>query len=126
MNNYARTGAVIYVLWGILHIIAAWKVYMLAGSLDAGMVQARIFQDAWNLLIFAFFGITVAIMLNWNNSRCGYWLNFTVISAADIGFIVTVLIPGHLPLMPAGLGPLLWLVALAFSTIGILQKQSNP
>lgn len=125
MNIYARTGAVFYVLWGALHVVAAWKVYMLGESLDTGMVQARIFQDAWNLLIFAFFGMAVAVVLNWNNSRCGYWLNFIVISAADIGFIVTVLIPGYLPWIPAGLGPLLWLVALAFSTIGIMQKQNN-
>lgn len=124
MNAYARTGAVVYVLWGVLHIVAAWKVYMLGEALDSGMVQARIYQDAWNLLIFAFFGIVVAITLNWKNSRCGYWLNFIVISAADIGFIVTVLMPGYLPLIPAGLGPLLWLVALAFSTLGIMKKKS--
>lgn len=124
MNTYAKTGAVVYVFWGLLHIVAAWKVYMLGESLDPGMVQARIYQDAWNLLIFAFFGIVVAILLNWKNSRCGYWLNFTVISAADIGFIVTVLMPGYLPLMPAGLGPLLWLIALTFSTLGIMKKQN--
>ena len=125
MNTYAKTGAGFYVLWGLLHIMAAWKVYSLGESLESGMVQARIFQDAWNLLIFACFGIIIAITLNWKNSLCGYWLNLTVISAVDVGFIVTVLMPGYLPVVPAGLGPLLWLIALAFSTAGILQKQNN-
>ena len=125
MNAYAKTGAVVYVLWGLLHIVAAWKVYMLGETLDSSMAQARVYQDAWNLLIFAFFGIVVAVTLNWKNSRYGYWLNFIVISAADIGFIVTVLMPGYLPLMPAGLGPLLWLIALVFSTLGIVRKKNT-
>ena len=123
MNIYAKTGAVFYVLWGLLHIVAAWKVYILGQSLESGMIQGRLFQDAWNLLFFALFGIFVAVFLNWKNSHLGYWLNFVVISAADIGFIITILLPGYLPLVPAGLGPLLWLVALAFSTIGIIKSQ---
>ncbi len=123
MNIYAKTGAVFYVLWGLLHIVAAWKVYLLGQSLESGMIQGRLFQDAWNLLFFALFGIFVAVFLNWKNSHLGYWLNFVVISAADIGFIITILLPGYLPLVPAGLGPLLWLVALAFSTIGIIKSQ---
>ncbi len=123
MNIYAKTGAVFYVLWGLLHIVAAWKVYLLGQSLESGMIQGRLFQDAWNLLFFALFGIFVAIFLNWKNSHLGYWLNFVVISTADIGFIITILLPGYLPLVPAGLGPLLWLVALAFSTIGIIKSQ---
>ena len=123
MNIYAKTGAVFYVLWGLLHIVAAWKVYLLGQSLESGMIQGRLFQDAWNLLFFALFGIFVAVFLNWKNSHLGYWLNFVVISAADIGFIITILLPGYLPLVPAGLGLLLWLVALAFSTIGIIKSQ---
>jgi len=123
MNIYAKTGAVFYVLWGLLHIVAAWNVYLLGQSLESGMIQGHLFQDAWNLLFFALFGIFVAVFLNWKNSHLGYWLNFVVISAADIGFIITILLPGYLPLVPAGLGPLLWLVALAFSTIGIIKSQ---
>ncbi len=118
MNIYARAGAVVYVLWGILHIEAARRVYGLGQTLDAGMVQARIFQDAWNLLFFALFGIVVAIFYNWKNSRMGFWLNATVVSAGDIGFILALLIPGYLPWMPAGLGPFLWIIALALTAAG--------
>jgi hypothetical protein len=70
------------------------------------------------------FGIAVAVMLNWKNSRLGYWLNLVVVSAADIGFIVYVLMPGYVPLIPGGLGPLLWILAVIFSTLGI--RQANP
>ena len=119
----ARTGSILYVLWGVLHIVAAFKVYALGQSLEPGMVQGRIFQDAWNLLFFALFGIAVGIKYNWYNSKMGYWLNLVVVSAGDIGFIIALLIPGYLPLVPAALGPLLWLLALAFSTAAIYREK---
>ncbi len=124
MNLFARLGAVTYVLWGLLHIQAARLVFMLGSSLEPGMLQGRIYQDAFNLLFFALFAIAVAVKLNWNNSRLGYWLNLVVVSAADIGFIVYVLVPGYAPMIPAGLGPLLWVLALICSTIGIRQANS--
>ncbi len=120
MNIFAKLGAVTYVLWGLLHIQAARFVYVLGQSLEPGIIQGRIYQDAWNLLFFALFGIVVAVTLNWKNSRLGYWLNLIVVSAGDIGFIVTIIVPGYVPLVPGGIGPLLWVVALAFSTLGIL------
>ncbi len=120
MNYFAKLGAVTYVLWGLLHIQAARFVYVLGQSLEPGIIQGRIYQDAWNLLFFALFGIVVAVTLNWKNSRLGYWLNLVVISAGDIGFIITIMVPGYIPLVPGGFGPLLWVVALAFSTLGIL------
>ncbi len=120
MNIFAKLGAVAYVLWGLLHIQAARFVYVLGQSLEPGIIQGRIYQDAWNLLFFALFGIVVAVTLNWKNSRLGYWLNLIVVSAGDIGFIVTIIVPGYVPLVPGGIGPLLWVVALAFSTLGIL------
>jgi hypothetical protein len=117
---FAKLGAITYVLWGILHIEAARKVYVLGETLDPGMVQGRIYQDAWNLLFFALFGIVVGVSLNWKNSRLGYWLNLIVVSAGDIGYIIFVLIPAYVPLMPGALGPILWILAVTFSTIGLM------
>ena len=122
-NVFAKIGAVVYVLWGLLHIQAARLVYMLGQTLEPGMVQGRVYQDAWNLLFFALFGIVVAVSLNWKNSRLGYWLNLVVVSAGDIGFIIFLLVPGYIPWVPGGLGPLLWIVALAFSTAGIMSAK---
>ncbi len=125
VNLFAKLGAVTYVLWGLLHLQAARLVYMLGQSLEPGIVQGRIYQDAWNLLFFASFGIIVAVFLNWKNSRLGFWLNLIVVSAADIGFIVAVLLPGYIPLVPGGLGPLLWVVALVFSILGVLKANGK-
>ena len=119
MNLFARIGAVTYVLWGLLHIQAARMVYMLGDSLDAGGVQGRIYQDAFNLLFFALFAIAVAVIYNWKNDRMGYWLNLVVVSAADIGFIVYILMPGYAPIVPGAAGPVLWVLAVIFSTLGI-------
>jgi hypothetical protein len=124
-NLFAKIAAVTYVLWGLLHIQAARLVYMLGETLEPGVVQGRIFQDAWNLLFFALFGMVVAVAFNWKNSRLGYWLNLVVVSAGDIGFIIFLLMPGIVPWVPGGLGPLLWLIALAFSTVGILKRDDR-
>lgn len=123
MNVFAKLGAVTYVLWGLMHIQAARLVYILGQSLEPGIVQGRIYQDAWNLLFFALFGIVVAIFLNWKNNRLGYWLNLVVVSAGDTGFIVTILMPGYIPLLPGAVGPLLWILALIFSTLGIMKSR---
>ena len=120
----ARTGSILYFIWGVLHIVAAFKVYTLGQSLEPEMVQGRIFQGAWNLLFFAFFGMVIAVKYNWHNSKLGYWLNLVVVSAGDIGFIIFILIPGYLPLVPGALGPLLWLLALAFSTAAIFREKA--
>ena len=115
----ARIGAGLYVLWGLLHIVAAYKVYSLGQTLEQGMIQGRIYQDAWNLLFFALFGIAVAVLYNWKNDKLGYWLNAVVVSAGDIGFIILILIPGYLPIFPGALGPIIWLLALMISTLAI-------
>ena len=124
-NLFAKLGSVTYILWGILHIEAARKVYLLGQTLDPGMLQGRIFQGAWNLLFFAIFAIVVAIFFNWKNSRLGYWMNLTVVSAGDIGYIMFVLVPGYVPFMPGALGPILWILAVLFSTIGIVSARQG-
>ena len=119
----ARTGATLYFLWGLLHILAAYKVYVFGQGLEEGMVQGRIYQDAWNLLFFALFGMVIAVKYNWHNHITGFWLNLFVISMGDIGFIITILIPGYLPIIPSALGPLLWLLALGFSAAAIIKAK---
>lgn len=122
MNLFAKFGASAYVLWGLLHLESARQVFVSAQALDPGILQGRIYQHAWNLLFFALFAIVVGGALNWKNSLTGYWLNLVVVSAADMGFIVAVLIPGYVPLVPGGLGPALWILAVILSTFGIRKR----
>ena len=71
-NTTSKIGAVFYIIWACLHLLAACSVYMLGRSLDSSMVQGRVFQDAWNLLFFAIIAMSVAAKLNWRNSVWGY------------------------------------------------------
>jgi hypothetical protein len=119
----AKIGSVLYVLWGLLHLKAASDEFILGASLDPGLVQGKIYQGAWDLLFFALFSIAIAIIFNWKNSKTGYWLNLVLVSGADLGFIIFVLLPGYVEIFPGVLGPILWISAVIFTTIGI---RKNP
>ena len=122
-NVVAQISAVVYVLWGLLHLQAAFFVYKLGASLAPGMLQGRMFQNAWNLLFASVVAIAVAVVMNWRNRRDGYWINAILVGLADLGFIFFVLMPGYLPLWPGILGPVTWLLAWALSTVAYLQDR---
>ena len=120
--RYARIGAVCYVIWGLLHLDAAYQQFALATTLQPGLVQGKVNQGAWDLLFFAIFAIIVALLYNWQNQTLGYWLNLIVVSAADLGFIIFVLIPGDVAFFPGVLGPVFWLAGASFTTVGIRNR----
>ena len=119
----AQVSAVVYVLWGLLHLQAAFFVYKLGASLTPGVMQGRTFQNAWNLLFASIVAIAVALAMNWRNRHDGYWINAILVGLVDLGFIFFVLIPGYLPLWPGLLGPVTWLMAWTLSTVAYLQSR---
>ena len=112
----ARAGAVFYVVWGVLHIWAAWKISELALAQE-GLVQGRLLQLAAYMLGIAATAIVVAVWLNWRNDRVGYWVNLAVVSFADIAFLLVIVLPGYVPLGRGLIGPALWVVALICTTL---------
>jgi len=120
-----KTGSVLYLLWGLLHVKAALSTYQLGALLEPGLVQGRVYQDAWNLLFIAISVSVIAVLLNWKNSRLGFWLNLAIAAISDIGFTVHVLIPGHFPLFPGVVGPILWIIAMTLSAIAIQKTQNS-
>lgn len=96
MSNKAltvsRIGAVFYVIWGLLHFNAAYEVYQLGAWQVPAMVQARLYQGAWNLTFFASVAIVIAVWLNWRNALIGYWINLLTVSVTDIGFMIFVML----------------------------------
>jgi hypothetical protein len=120
----ARIGAGFYLLWGIFHLVAANSVYVLAEQ-STGIVQARLRQDAFYLVFFAISGILMAVILNWRNDKQGFWMNGTLLAVADIPFILFVLVPGLIPWWPGLAGPLLWLTALIFTSVGRFSADSR-
>jgi hypothetical protein len=119
----ARIGAAVYVLWGLLHLYAAYGIYRLgAAELEPSLLQARLFQDAAFMLAIAVVVLTTAVGWNWRNAPAGYWVNLAFVSVADIVFLLLVVLPGHVPLERGLIGPALWVLAAAFSTVGYLRR----
>ena len=120
-----KVGAVLYLLWGLLHIKAAIATYQLGATLEPGLVQGRVYQDAWNLVFFAISVSVIAVLLNWRNSHLGFWLNLGIASVTDIGFIIHVLVPGYIPMIPGIAGPVLWVFAVIFTAAAIRKPSST-
>ena len=116
---FNKLGAVAYVLWGLLHLAAAAEGFRMAAAVEDALIQGRLFQNSWNLVIFSLTDLGVGALMNWRGSRTGYWINLIAVSAADIGFIIFVLAPGLIPLFPGILGPVFWLLGALFSTLGL-------
>lgn len=106
-------------IWGLLHLQAAVDGFLLGASTAPGLVQGKLNQGAWDLLFFAVVSILIAVLYNWKNDRIGYWLNLVLVSAADLGFIIFVLIPGYVSFFPGILGPVFWISGAIFSTLGM-------
>ncbi len=119
-----KIGATLYILWGLLHVKASIATYQLGMTLEPGIVQGRVFQDAWNLAFFAIAVSVTAVLLNWKNSRLGFWLNFSLATVTDLGFIIHVLVPGYIPIVPGIAGPVLWVLAVIFTAIAIRKSGS--
>lgn len=126
MNQLAaRIGAIFYVIWGVVHINAAYGLLKLGQGLSAGMVQARIYQDAWNILFGALAVIVIGVTMNWRNSRTGFWTNLTLVSLLDIAFILFVIVPGYAPLWPGLEGPIAWVIAATGTAVGLAARTTS-
>lgn len=146
MKQAHKIGAVFYILWGLLHIVGAGGMLytlnteggvaalaMLGSALPQAVFPEQVDPvtsalyafHSWNLLWMGALSLVVAIKLNWRNSRVGYWVNLVIVSAADLGLIATLIVPGYMAVTDGLAGPLLWIGALLFSTIGLL-RQPTP
>lgn len=121
----ARLGALSYIVWSVLHFQAARAVYQMGSAMAHSPEQSRVLQDAWNLFFFAVAALGIAVAMNWRNSRLGFWLNLAVVSVADAGFIVFVMIPGHVAMWPGMLGPIFWILGAVFSAAGVFWRSER-
>lgn len=137
-----QIGAVFYVLWGLLHVGAGLVVLFqlvtsggsaalaligsnvppdqlpqIVGGVEAGVLG----QHAWNLVVFGLFAAIVGVMMNWKNSRSGFWLNLGIVSGADLGFICAIMIPGYITFADGVWGPVFWIGGVVFTTLGVLR-----
>lgn len=118
--TYYKIGAILYGLWGFWHFHIVLKMFEFASSqMETGILQARIYQGAFHILWFAVATIIIAVLFNWHNSRLGYWANLIMIGWTEVGLLLFFILPGFFPWLPTGfVGPLLWISAVLFSTLG--------
>jgi hypothetical protein len=140
-----RIGAVFYLLWGLLHIVGGAALLFAAGEggasgmlgvidngaspdgvdpIPAGIADGLAQFHAWNLLWLGLLVSVVALMCNWRGSRLGYWINLSIVVAADVGLIAFLVVPGYMPATDAIPGPFLAILALAFASLGMFAPSS--
>lgn len=136
---FQRIGATSYILWGVLHVVfgimflygamaadGAATLEDVAGITDLSASAAPFFaQHAFNLLWVGVFATVVGVWLNWKNDVAGFWVNASVVSLFDIGFIAFVLVPGHMSLQDGLLGPVLWVIALVFTGLAHFRRDAD-
>ena len=120
----ARVGALCYIAWGIFHVNVAHDIWVL-GAAAQGMTQGRLFQLAGYMLCIAVFAIGVGAFGNWRNRRDAYWLNLLVIGWADAIWILTVVLPGYVPLLRGLLPPAIYLLGALLTTVARRLTQAN-
>jgi len=146
-NRAARTGAVFYALWGLLHV-AGGAVQLATLNREGGIALTRLISSArplgatdasvpdaaaafmgmgaFNILWIGLLVTVIAVRLNWRNSRLGYWLNLGIVGATDLGLLVALLLPGTMAWSDGGLGLSLYAVALLASSLGRLRASGLP
>ncbi|EDX83002.1 hypothetical protein S7335_383 [Synechococcus sp. PCC 7335] len=122
-----KVGAITYILWGLWHLRVVACLWQFGATLaEPAGVGVRLQQGAFHILFFAVCAIAVGF-LNWRNSRIGYWINLFAITWTEIGLFLLFILPGTFPWLPTGwVGPALWVVAVVFTTLGLLRNSQTP
>jgi hypothetical protein len=147
-NKFAKIGAVFYLLWGLLHVMGGFLM-LGAASADMGsylqvlMGEGAALADistnseaatsatmqvfayhAFNLTWLGILVSVVAVVSNWKNQASGFWFNLALVGLIDLGLIVYMVVPSVIPSSdPWWLGPVLYVVAVIFSAIGLRQSK---
>jgi hypothetical protein len=66
---------------------------------------------AWNILWVGLCVTGIAVVLNRTASRAGYWINLALVSGADLGLLLFLVLPGIMAWSTAVPGLILWIPA---------------
>ncbi|MCC6998936.1 MAG: hypothetical protein IT370_30265 [Deltaproteobacteria bacterium] len=147
MNRMHKVGAVFYLLWGLLHVVAgATLVGSALTDLDGHLreigtgaqaaqlpavgghpvVSAIVAFHSFNMVWIGLLVALIAVRLNWRNARSGYWLNLALAGFLDLGLLVFLLVPGTMAWSDGWLGPALFAGGALFSTLGRRRRAAAP
>lgn len=138
-----KIGAGLYVAWGLLHVVigaiplarfaASGPVSMLSffkfdlETVDGPMLHAShlIAEHAAELIGFGLMAVVVAVALVAKGHALGYWLNALVLGIVDLAFVLGEIVPGHVSAVETGIGPLLYVAALAVTTVALVRDRRH-
>jgi len=129
--KFAKTGAVLFILWGAIHILggsailaaavsspdAGYATYDPAAAGYTGLAGDVLAYLAWG---FVWIGAVVAFIgfrYNWQNSEAGLALNTALVGLTDLGLVLFLVLPGHLGWAEASPGLVLLAGAAFFGGI---------
>jgi hypothetical protein len=110
----------------MFHLHVAYEIFRLGGPLT-GIAQGRMYQLSAYMLTISLFVIGVGAVLNWRNSRIGFWLNLCVAGWADGVWVLVVVVPGYVALARGLIPPAIFAVgaiATAMAQRTLLRSQS--
>jgi hypothetical protein len=136
--NYAKTGAVFFILWGLLHILGGSVILMAVGeSAEAGFaiyeestaIYTELAGSVLGYLAYSFIWIAVVvtyigIRYNWRNSEAGLMLNTALVGLTDLGLIIFLVLPGFVGWGEAAPGLVLFIGGAIFG--GIACQSGHP
>ena len=145
-SRASKIAAVIYILWGLLHVTGG--AVLLNASLSGfgefaealaskpetpsinysgeNNITKWVFAfHSFNIMWIGLLTILIAVFLNWKNSPSGYWINIALTGFADLGLIFFMVIPDVMSISEAWIGPVLFVLSVLFSTIGRLQIRNE-
>lgn len=138
-NWAARTAAVFYAVWGLVHVLGAGMQLSRLGSAGGSGLAAMLASatptdaasqavsapaaafmgmGAFNLLWIGLLVTVIAVTLNWRNSELGFWLNMALVGLTDLGLLNYMLLSQIMAWSDGALGLVLFIVALGFSIAG--------
>ena len=115
-KNTLRVAAILWLLWGLVHVLAGVMVLMndATGGLQAvadgvnpaalaadyhGAVEGVLNQHGWNLGWFGVATIIGAAMI-WRQNRTAIWVTSMVGGLADIGYLLFLDFAGYVNFVP--------------------------
>ncbi|MGE0556869.1 MAG: hypothetical protein AB7E73_01750 [Burkholderiales bacterium] len=134
----ARTGAVLFMLWGLLHVVGG--AVILAALTDGAESAYALYQNgigvypaiagfvlgylAYCLICMGIVVAAVGAMANWRNSANGLALNTIIVGLTEIGLVGFLIVPGYVSWTEAVPGMLLFMAAVTLG--GIACRNCHP
>jgi len=129
----AKIGALLFVIWGILHIWVGYegsRLFINEGAkglwdfyTGGSKVPHGVFQHSTDAGVL---GLFVAWMIWRQASWVGFFIGVFVIGICDLTFLFVTLMSGVVELnLPTVIGPILWFLAVAITPFGLPKSDKS-